>query len=425
VGANAGNVVTINQANVRSAAIVLEYSGVLATAPVDQTASATGVGSAAATGTTPTTTLGNELWIGGIAFTNSGFSLSNVLNSFSVAAFTNSTYTIAANNVRVYALEKVASATGAASSGGAIFATAGGSSQNTYWAGAIATFYGVPSLSLTGPAAPNYTVAGVSGTVTVAQTNLTVSAAAYSKTYDGTTSVVGTPTITAGSIQPGDSVSGTWTEAFANRNAGPSQALIPVGVTINDGNGGLNYNIIAGSVTGVIAQTNLQVTAVTNTKTYDGNTMAAAVPLITAGSIQTGDIAPVWTETYDNANVGTGKTLTPAGAVLDGNGGLNYSYDFVQDHTGVINSSVIYSTTNVILSIVKSGTGIFTITAQGTAGADYYVVASPSIKAGMASWVPVEGTTNITASPANGRWSCVVSNAAPVYYRPVAVNPAP
>ena len=42
----------------------------------------------------------------------------------------------------------------------------------------------------------------------------------------------------------------------------------------------------------------------------------------------------------------------------------------------------------------------------------------------MAAWTPVAGSTN-TASSVDGTWSCVVSNPAPAYYRPVAVNPAP
>ena len=54
-------------------------------------------------------------------------------------------------------------------------------------------------------------------------------------------------------------------------------------------------------------------------------TSATGTPTITAGAIQTGDTAPTWTETYDTKNVGTGKTLMPAGVVSDGNSGLNYN----------------------------------------------------------------------------------------------------
>ena len=83
------------------------------------------------------------------------------------------------------------------------------------------------------------------------------------------------------------------------------------------------------------------------------------------------------------------------------------------------------SQTNIITSVVNHHTGPYTLNLVGTPGADYFVVSSQNIRAHMADWIPVAGTTNITASPADGTWSCVVSNPAPAYYRPVAVNPAP
>ena len=311
-----------------------------------------------------------------------------------------------------------------------------------------------------------------------------------------------------------------WTETYANKNAGAGKTLTPAGV-VSDGNSGLNYSYTYAPVTtGVIAQTNLTVTAATNTKNYDGNNSAAATPTITAGNIQPGDTAPAWTETYDTPDAGTGKTLSPAHLVVtDSNGGNNYNYNYVPDLTGVINAlttttllsadvnpsvlgsnvtftatvsaavsyptgnvvfsangtafatnglssasasasttalpvgtntitaqylgaldyqgstsaslaqvvtnSVIYSQTNSITSIVNNHNGTFTLHFTGTAGAQYYVVASSSLKTHMASWTPVEGTTNITASSPSGAWSCVVSNPTPAYYRPVAVNPAP
>ena len=103
-----------------------------------------------------------------------------------------------------------------------------------------------------------------------------------------------------------------------------------------DGNSGLNYSYTYTAVaTGVIAQTNLTVTAAANTKSYDGTTSAAAAPTITAGSIQAGDTAPAWTETYASANAGTGKTLTPAALMVsDGNGGANYSYTYAPAEHG-------------------------------------------------------------------------------------------
>ena len=77
------------------------------------------------------------------------------------------------------------------------------------------------------------------------------------------------------------------------------------------------------------------ITAVSDTKVYDGTTSAAAVPTITSGTLATGDTAD-FTETYSSRDVGTRLTLTPSGTVEDGNGGNNYTYTFVAVETGVI-----------------------------------------------------------------------------------------
>jgi hypothetical protein len=57
---------------------------------------------------------------------------------------------------------------------------------------------------------------------------------------------------------------------------------------------------------------------------------------LTSGSIVAGDSA-VFSQTFDNKNAGTGKTLTATGTVTDGNGGANYAVTFVADNTGVVN----------------------------------------------------------------------------------------
>src|SRR5205085_9265123 len=84
----------------------------------------------------------------------------------------------------------------------------------------------------------------------------------------------------------------------------------------------------------------LTVTAAANSKTYDGTTSAAATPTVTSGTVQTGDTAN-FTESYDNKNVGTSKTLTPAGTVTDGNSGNNYSYTFTAADTGTISARAL------------------------------------------------------------------------------------
>jgi hypothetical protein len=525
---NAGTAVTITQASLRSAAAVMEYSGVFTASPLDQTASATGSSTTAATGTTPTTTQAGELWVGGIGLVSSNYTLTVTgTPAFNSVTNANSRNRTAGNNARVYALDYYPAATGTASSGGTV-------SSSSQWSGAIATFLATPSLTLAGSAAPNYTVAGVSGTVTISPTNLTVTAAANTKTYDGTTSAAATPTITAGSIQPGDTAP-TWSETYDTKNAGTGKTLTPDALAVDDGNNGANYNVTcAQNFAGVINAANLTVTAVANTKTYDGTTSAAAEPTITAGTIMSGDTAPVWTETYATQNVGTGLTLTPdALTVNDSNNGANYDYYYVPVTSGeidplatatlltstvnpsgsganvtftatvtgvppaadpptgnvvflangtpfatngplasgditahttplpvsitattaslpvgintmtaqylgdgnfqastsgslvqVVTNSIIYSQTNGVLSIVNNGDGTFTLNLLGTPGANYYLVASGDISTPMAAWKALAGSTNTAPSP-SGQWSIVVSNAAPAFFRSVAVNPAP
>ena len=184
----------------------------------------------------------------------------------------------------------------------------------------------------------NYTytfVADTTGAIT--QRAATVTAVTDTKIYDGTTSSVGVPVLSAGTpLAAGDSAP-VWTQSFDSRNAGAGKTLTPAG-TVSDGNGGLNYACsFVASATGVITPRPITVTAVTDTKVYDGTTASTGVPLLSATTpLAPGDTAPAWTQSFTTSTVGTGKTLTPAGTVVDGNGGSNYAYTFVADTTGVI-----------------------------------------------------------------------------------------
>jgi filamentous hemagglutinin family protein len=99
-----------------------------------------------------------------------------------------------------------------------------------------------------------------------------------------------------------------------------------------------NYTMNFGNTTPtnyVITPRGITVTARTDTKTYDANIASSVSPIITSGSLVAGDSA-VLSQTFDTKNVGTGKTLTPAVTVNDGNGGNNYAITTVNDSTGVI-----------------------------------------------------------------------------------------
>lgn len=156
--------VSFSNPNTNAVCIVAEYTNLLAAGALDQIAGAANTGTAAVTGTTPTTALANELWIGGIGYANTN-ALTSILNGFTDVASQSSTYPASngVNQVTLHLLAKAVTATGTAGSGGTI-----GASQR--WAGALATFKAASvtgGLMLSGPAAANYTLTGATGTATV------------------------------------------------------------------------------------------------------------------------------------------------------------------------------------------------------------------------------------------------------------------
>jgi hypothetical protein len=121
VAAGAGTAVTINlAASLFASAVITEYSGILSGSPVDQTASASGNSTNAVTGTTAATTQNDELWIGGIGVNDSSYTVGSIQNSFSTVTSAQSSSGATTNNAKVYALERIVSTAGAASSGGAV-----------------------------------------------------------------------------------------------------------------------------------------------------------------------------------------------------------------------------------------------------------------------------------------------------------------
>lgn len=128
----------------------------------------------------------------------------------------------------------------------------------------------------------------------------------------------------------------------------------------------------------------ITVTAVANTKDYDGTTSSAATPTITEGTLGTDDVAN-FVQTYGTKHVGTGKTLTPSGSVNDGNSGNNYSVSFVPITTGEI---------SVLPITVTAGTD--TRGYDGTRSAAATPTITPSLASGDSSnFIETYDTENI------------------------------
>ena len=136
----------------------------------------------------------------------------------------------------------------------------------------------------------NYAVTFVTNSTGVITARaITVTAQTNTKIYDGTTNAAAIPAITVGTLAIGDSAN--FSETYGNKNVGTSLTLTPSG-TVLDGNSGNNYTVtFINNTTGVINTRAITVTAATNTKVYDGTVTAAATPLITSGTLATGDVA--------------------------------------------------------------------------------------------------------------------------------------
>ena len=197
------------------------------------------------------------------------------------------------------------------------------------------------TLALGGAAAANYTLIGVTGTVTIIPKAITVTAVAETRVYDGTVASTGTPTISVGGpLCAGDTAS--WSQTFGNRSAGLGKTLIPTG-TVSDGNGGGNYSITFASVTsGNISPKALTIAGLTaKSKPYDGTTAAAisGTPVLlsaeTSGTGSSADGKPYSVDTvaagealaglFTDANPGAAKAVSVSGATITGPDNGNYT----------------------------------------------------------------------------------------------------
>ena len=131
---------------------------------------------------------------------------------------------------------------------------------------------GTYTITCSGPATTSLATDGVSynvtynengtphsaGVLTITARPITVTAAASTKPYDGTTSSTAIPTITSGNLVNGDTAA--FTETYDNPNAGINHVMTPAG-KVNDGNNGSNYNVRPVTIsTGVITKANTTTT---------------------------------------------------------------------------------------------------------------------------------------------------------------------
>ena len=230
----------------------------------------------------------------------------------------------------------------------------------------------VTGISVMGTDSGNYQLASSTATTSASITDrpITVTAAADSKVYDGATNSVGVPTVTSGSLASGDT--GSFTQSFNSRHVGTGKTLTPSG-SINDGNGGNDYSVtLAPANTGTITARAITFTVGTDSKTYDGTTASSGVPTVTSGSLASGDTGN-FIQNFDSKQVGTSKTLTPAGSINDGNGGNDYSMTLAAANTGTITARAITVTAvadSKNYDATSASSGVPTVTSGSLASGD-------------------------------------------------------
>ncbi len=216
----------------------------------------------------------------------------------------------------------------------------------------------------------NYSVSYADNiTSTITPANLTFSSPNTFKVYDGGVTSSGTAILVSGTLYTNVSngsvvdnfTGGTFEYLDPNVGLGNKTVIASVGVTLNDGNSGGNYNIIyTNNTTSTI---NPYAVSLTGTRTYDG-TLTVAASGLTFSTLVGGETLTLnGAGTVANKNVGTAKTVT-LGTLALGNGtGLasNYTFTGGTQTTDITAASLSVTTSDV------SKTYNGTLAAMGTA----------------------------------------------------------
>jgi gliding motility-associated-like protein len=143
------------------------------------------------------------------------------------------------------------------------------------------------------------------------------------------------------------------------------------------------------------------------TKTYDANTQASvATGNYRLTGIITGDQLTITTApatgTYDNANAGTGKTVTVTGIVVGGTDINNYSLASASTSApvGIINQAVITVTAENKSKFAGNANPALTVTYSGFAGTEGEAVITTKATPSTTATTTAVGTYDITASGA-------------------------
>jgi hypothetical protein len=256
----------------------------------------------------------------------------------------------------------------------------------------------VTGLSLSGPAAGNYTLSSTtatgSGTIIPAVLNLS-GTRLYDANTDAAAGVFESNGVIAGVA--GQLLTLTGTGTLAGKNVGNESVTGLGSLALGNGGSGAtaglasNYTLVGGTDAVSVTAFPLTVSVTAGNKTYDA-TPAASVTLSSSG-VFAGDTVSFsdTSASFADANVGTGKTVTVTGIGVGGTDGGNYSI-------GNANATAT-TTANITPASITAVTGI---TASNKS---YDGSVSASLNTGAAMFVGELSGDTLTVAGASGAFS--------------------
>ena len=190
---------------------------------------------------------------------------------------------------------------------------------------------------LSGTDNANYMLVGtdsVTATITPAELNIYTSDS--TKVYDGTTDVTDNATPTFTGLLGSDTVTGL-SESFYFPNAGAVPIVINPGFTVNDGNGGGNYQVYTHDRIGAITPKELTWSFAARDKTYDGSTWVETTSGNLAGVLPGDEVfQDAGVASFSDKNVGQNKLVTMDSLELIGADAANYTVNATATTTASI-----------------------------------------------------------------------------------------
>ena len=222
----------------------------------------------------------------------------------------------------------------------------------------------VSGLTLTGTKSGNYQLSTNSltstiGTITQKALSL-IGLSGTNKVYDTTTTAALAGTASLSGVVSGDTVGigTTGTGTFADKNVGNTKAITVLGYSISGADAN-NYSFTQpAGLTADITKATLNVAATGINKVY--NTLTSGTIILSDNHLGSDSLNLSYgTATYDDKNVGTGKTLSVAGINVTGTDANNYTFNTMASTTANITKAaltVAATGINKVYDTLTSGT---------------------------------------------------------------------